>query len=72
MFMATDLLIFAQGLSYGLSKSKNEVKSTLNFEKSYLSPGAKIKKSEATFFVDLPFFFHSAKTVCLYRNSLKG
>ena len=27
-------LIFAQGLSYGLSKSKNGVKSSLNFERS--------------------------------------
>ena len=31
---ASDFLIFALGLSYGLSKSKNGVKSSLNFEKS--------------------------------------
>ena len=46
---------------------KNGVKSLLNFERSELSPQAKIKKSE-TIFVDQPFFFHSAKTVCVYRN----
>ena len=57
-------LIFAQGLSYGLSKSKNGVKSSLNLKIIIKSLG---KKSEAIF-VDLPFFFHSAKTVCVYRK----
>ena len=42
-------LIFAQGLSYGLSKSKNGVKSSLNFERSQLSPQEKIKNFEANF-----------------------
>ena len=45
---------------------KNGVKSPLHIERSQLSPQAKIKKSEAV--VDLPFFFHSAKTVSVYRN----
>ena len=63
-------LTFAQGLKYGLSKSKNGVKSSLNFERPKLSPGAKIKKLRR--FVDLPFFFfRSVKTVFAYRNSLK-
>ena len=46
-------LIFALGLSYGLSKSKKGVKSS-----KYLRQR----------FVDQPFFFHSAKTVSVYRN----
>ena len=41
---ASDFVIFALGLSYGLSKSKNGVNSLLNFERSYLIPQAKIKK----------------------------
>ena len=52
------------------SPKKTGVKSSLSFERSQLSPGAKLKKSEAAF-VDLPFFFHSAKTVYVNRNSLK-
>ena len=59
-FLPRDLVMVFQS-------RKNGVKSSLNFERSYLSPKAKIKKSEATF-VDQPFFFHSAKTVCVYRN----
>ena len=46
---------------YGLSKSKNGVKSSLNFERSNL-----VRQKSNIFrqvFVDLPFFFLSAKTV---------
>ena len=32
--VASDVLIFAKGLSYGLSKSKNGVNISLNFERS--------------------------------------
>ena len=48
---ASDFLMFAQGLSYGLSKlkKKKRVKLSLNFERSQLRPGAKNKKSEARF-----------------------
>ena len=73
--IASDFIIFAWGLSYvltdisyGLSKSKKRGKIITKLWKIITkSPQAKIKKSEATF-VDLPFFFHSAKTVCVYRN----
>ena len=44
---------------------KNGVKLLLNYERSQLSPEAKIKKLRQRF-VDLPFFFHSGKTVSVY------
>ena len=56
--------------SYGFSSRKNGVKSRPNFERPKLSPGAKIKILSQSF-INLPFF-HSAKTVSVYRNSLKN
>ena len=49
-------------------RRKNVVKSLLNFERSSLSPQAKIKIWRQRF-VDLTFFFHSAKTVFVYCDS---
>ena len=69
--MVSRILLFCPGFSYGLSKSKNGVKLSLNFEKSQFSPGAKLEKSEATF-VDLPFVFHSVKTLFVCDNSLQN
>ena len=45
---------------------KSGVKSSLNFEKSKV-PRQKLKNLRQHF-VDLSFFFHSVKTVCVYRN----
>ena len=66
--VASDFLVFVLGLSYGLSKSKNGVKSSLNFERSYLSPKAKKIKNLRHSFVDLSFLFHSVKTVSVAIN----
>ena len=65
--IASDFLIFAYGLSYGLSKSKKRGKIVTKLWKIITKSPGKIKNSEALF-VDQPFFFHSAKTVCVYRN----
>ena len=46
---------------------KNGVNSSLNLKDHNLSPKAKIKNSE-TNFVDLPFYFHSAKTGSIAIN----
>ena len=55
----------------GSKKWKNGVKLLLNYERSQLSPEAKIKKLRQRF-VDLPFFFHSGKTVSVYWDLLKS
>ena len=55
-------------LSYGLSKSKKRRKNITKLWKTITrSLGKSLKKLKQRL-VDLPFFFHTAKTVSVYRN----
>ena len=63
--LASDFLIFASGLVYGLSKSKKRGKIITKLWK--IITGHKLKNLRHRC-VDLPFFFHSAKIICVYRN----
>ena len=67
---ASNFLIFAQGFSK-LKKNRGKIITKLWKMITTWSPKAKIRKSEASF-VDLPFFYYSAKTVSVYRNILKS
>ena len=60
-------LILPGDLVMVFQSRKNAVKSSRNFERSYLVARHKLKNLRQHF-VDLPFFLHSAKTISVYRN----
>ena len=61
---------FAQGLSYSLSKSKQQGKNIIKLWKIKTKSWNKfLKKYPRQRFVDLPFFFHSAKTFFVCGDS---